>query len=432
MFSGVWRVAASCRCVWRLRSWQRCRRPRQVRDGLRPWPTGRRATRLSIGAVSGSLVQSVRVQQLEVNHRALDLMASEVTLSWAPGKLLDGVVFVTSFDIDGVRIDLHEGPFGAEENSPLLGRVFAMPLEVVAQTVNLTDITVARGGDELVVESAEFAVSLSAAEIAVAGLSVSGPDWRLSADGTLVPVKPFELNLQAAWQRRIEDDAQEELLTITGNLQQAGFEVAMQAPFELSASGKVVRTADAYRMEAAGVWRDFQWPLFRPPSVRSPDGDFKLGGALDDFTAELDLELVADTLPSTRLTLVGAGSFEPRGAIPFEFTAFWQALMPQDVTLSGELDASGDMDGIVVSPKILSPFLFSAEAALALAGEPSFEASAEWDEDLLAACRNTGDCQSRRPTRRARHTSPDGSHIGRSAGCSETDTRRARGSGYDD
>ena len=174
--------------------------------------------------------------------------------------------------------------------------------------------------------------------------------------------------------------AQEGRLTIAGDSQGLRFDATMHAPVELQSVGEVKRTPQGHEIEATGAWRDLQWPPFGPPTLRSPEGRFELGGTLEDLNLALDFELVIGGLPSTRLTLEGTGSVEPSARLPFALNAGWRASMGPDATLSGGLDANGDERNIVVDLNLLTPFPASAEATLALGEEPRFDAVAQWSE----------------------------------------------------
>ena len=212
----------------------------------------------------------------------------------------------------------------------------------------------------------------------VADVAVAGPNWRLAANGAVSPVEPLDLSLHAQWTSHVDGATREGMFTIAGDSRSLDFDASMQAPFGLRSSGQVKSTPQGYEIAATGAWRDLGWPLFAPPSIRSPAGRFELGGALDDLSVSLDVELAAERLPSTRLTVQGTGSVEPSAKFPFDLTARWQAVTGSDTAMSGELAASGDREHAVVRSRVLAPFSASAEAALVLGGEPSFDAVAQW------------------------------------------------------
>ena len=329
--------------------------------------------RVSIGEVSGRLVETVRLHELEVRHQSLDLTAATVVLSWAPAKLLAGEVHVTALEMDGVGLELHDLPADSDEAPPTV-----LAFGLAAPSVTITDLTVVAGGEEIPVESVKLSAHLGAAEMTVTTLAAAGPNWHLTANGAVVPVAPFEVNLQAGWKIHVDGAEQHGRVTIAGDSQALDFDATMQAPFELRSNGWVKLTPQGHVISANGVWRDLRWPLFAPPSIQSPEGHFELGGTLDDLSVALDLELAGDGFPSTRLTLAGAGSVEPSATFPFEMAVRWHAMVRPDAVLSGELEASGDRENVVVRPRVLTPFAMSAEAALVLEGEPTFDAVAQW------------------------------------------------------
>ena len=329
--------------------------------------------RMRVGEVSGRLAQTVRVRDFELRHPSLDLTASDALLSWDPAKLLAGEAHVSALAMDGVRLVLHETPTSTDAVRPA-----GLAFRLAAPSVTVSNVIVVAGGEEIPVESVTLSAHLTEGRLTVADLNIAGTTWRLSANGTVVPVKPFELDLHAQWTSHVDGTAQEGRLTIAGNSNSLDFDAAMQAPFGLRSSGRLRRTPNAYEVVATGAWQEARWPLVGPPSVRSREGRFELGGALDALSLALDLDLVADRMPSTRLTVEGTGSIEPSAALPFAFAARWRAVTASDATLSGELDASGDIEHVVLRPSVHSPFAASAEAALSLGDEASFEAVAQW------------------------------------------------------
>lgn len=329
--------------------------------------------RVRIGEVSGSLAQTVRVRGFELRHPSLDLTASDAVLSWSPAKLLAGEAHVSALAMDGVRLVLHEIAASTDAVRPT-----GLAFRLAAPSVTVTNVTVVAGGEEIPVESVTLSAQFTEAQLTLADLDIAGTTWRLTANGTVVPVEPFELDLQAQWASHVDGTAQEGRLTIAGNSHSLDFDAAMQAPFGLRSSGRLRRTPQGYDVAATGTWRYLRWPLLGPPSVRSSEGRFELGGALDALSLVLDLNLVADRLPSTRLTVEGTGSVKPSPSLPFELATRWRAVTASDTTLSGELDASGDIEHVVLRPRVLSPFAASADAALSLGEESSFEAVAQW------------------------------------------------------
>jgi len=330
--------------------------------------------RVRIGEVSGRLMRTVHVRDFEIRHPSLDLTAAKLELSLDPAKLLAGEAHVSALAMDGVRLVLHEIPASADAARPA-----GPALRLAAPSVTVTNITVVAGGEEIPVESATLSTHLTEAQVTLADLDIAGTTWRLAANGTAVPVEPFAIDLHAQWTSHVDGFAQEGRLTIAGNAQSLDFDAAMQAPVELQSSGRLRRTPQGYEVAATGTWRNLRWPLIGPPSVRSSEGRFELGGALDALSLALELDLVADRLPSTRLTVEGTGSVEPSAALPFELATRWRAVTASDSMLFGELGASGDIEHVVLRPRMLSPFSVSAEAALSLGDDSSFEAVAEWN-----------------------------------------------------
>ena len=330
--------------------------------------------RVRIGEVSGRLTRTVHVRDFEIRHPSLDLAAEELELSLDPAKLLAGEAHVSALAMDGVRLVLHEVPASADAARPI-----GLPFRLAAPSVTVTNVTVVAGGEEIPVESVTLSTHLTEAQLTLADLDIAGTTWRLAANGTAVPVEPHAIDLHAQWTSHVDGVAQEGRLTISGNSQSLDFDAAMQAPVVLRSSGRLRRTPQGYEVTATGAWRYLRWPLIGLPSVRSSEGRFELGGALDALSLALDLDLVADRLPSTRLTVEGTGSVEPSAALPFELATRWWAVTASDTTLAGELDASGDIEHVVLRPRVLSPFAASAEATLSPGDDSSFEAVAEWN-----------------------------------------------------
>ena len=329
--------------------------------------------RVRIGEVSGRLAQTMHVRGLEIRHPTLDLTAAAVALSWEPAKLLAGEAHLTALAMDGVRLELH-GPAAAADADPPGMLAFG----VSAPSVTVTDLTLVAGGEEIPVESVELSTHLSQTRLTVSDLAAAGAGWRLTAHGAVAPVEPFELSLQAQWTSHVDGAAREGRLTIAGDSRALDFDATMQVPVELHASGQVKRAPRGYVVAASGAWRDVRWPLSGSPSVHSPEGRFELGGGLDDLSLALDLELATDGLPPVRLEVEGTGSVEPSAALPFELATRWHAVTASGATLAGELHASGDRERAVVRPSMLVPFVASAEAAVALADEPTIDAVAQW------------------------------------------------------
>ena len=329
--------------------------------------------RVHIGEVSGRLTRTVHVRDFEVRHPSLDLAAEGLELSLDPAKLLAGEAHVSVLAMDGVRLVLHEVPASTDAARPA-----GLPFRLAAPSVTVTNVTVVAGGEEIPVETVTLSTHLTEARLTLADLDIAGTTWRLAANGTVAPVEPFELDLHAQWTSHVDGVAQEGRLTIAGNAHSLEFDAAMQAPVVLRSSGRLRRTPQGYEVAATGAWRYLRWPLIGPPTVRSSEGRFELGGALDALSLALDLDLVADRLPATRLTVQGTGAIEPSAALPFELATRWRAVTASDTTLSGELGASGDIEHVVLRPRVLSPFAASAEARLSLGDEAGFEALAQW------------------------------------------------------
>ena len=96
----------------------RCPRPNSARGGSRRRSTGGPVSASALAGVSGRLVRTLRLHDVEVRNRSLDLSAAEAVLSWDPGKLFGGRRTSTPSQWRGSGLTLHELPADPAEAPP--------------------------------------------------------------------------------------------------------------------------------------------------------------------------------------------------------------------------------------------------------------------------------------------------------------------------
>ncbi len=115
-----------------------------------------------------------------------------------------------------------------------------------------------------------------------AGASGGAPAGSLSSEGTVQAVVTSLGPVSASYR----------LTRIGGDWRLEKMELAVPGTAtHLAASGRLAQRGQGFDVDAAVDWRELAWPLTGPPSVRSRQGQARVGGSLDSFRAQISAEL---------------------------------------------------------------------------------------------------------------------------------------------
>ncbi|WP_310600357.1 translocation/assembly module TamB domain-containing protein [Desulfobulbus sp.] len=238
---------------------------------------------LTIGSASGTLLGTIRLEQLRYADGTDTVTIAHLDLAWDPARLLDGQLRVRSIRGSDVRILL-----GDSTGETILAP-FSLPFELTIDTVLADKIAIFSDQEEIwtIVRATANGLAYRHTAIQVADLSLASEAFTLQAKGGLRTEDDYPVQLEVDF--RTHPDGYQPMAvhgTIKGPLNGLLIEATAQAPFPARVDGHLDRllAADttwqarlsAPELVLSAISRD--WPEQRFAQV-----EIEGRGTLDDY-----------------------------------------------------------------------------------------------------------------------------------------------------
>jgi translocation and assembly module TamB len=301
---------------------------------------GRLPAELSIGPVSGSIVDGLTTDSLAWQGDGVRLQAGETVIDFQLWPLLRRRLVVDVFDVDGLQIQLRET--SAEPGNRSSGPV-DLPIDVSLRAATIRRIDFERGELQRFVESLSVAGDLDDQGLHLSHLEFrsSWLDVDLSGSGVLDSRFPLDARASWAW-KAAETGAVRGRLEIEGDLNEYRVEHQLDAPQSIITSGTIAYAREILRFDLLNSWEMLQWPLDER-TLQSSQGKLRLSGNTDDLAVELDAGISIDEHRESRVRLSGNGRWTPapRFDLRYDITELDPSLA--DERLDGSLASRGTL-----------------------------------------------------------------------------------------
>ncbi len=275
---------------------------------------------LSIGEVSGSLRDELRLRDFQFASGDLQVQWQQAQLLWQPADLLHRQLNIARLEVHEAAIDL---PPPAPEpeptpRDPLTLPDIQLPIALAIKQVGLYQVSIRPYAAEqaITIDALELALHTDAEQgVLLDYLRLRAPEGRAEIAGQVLPLGDYPVQLALDWQITalpygpIEGTGQ-----LAGQL--AGL-VTLEQQVQLSASEPPSRLdATAHidiiqqTLSVQGQWQDLVWPPGGAMEYASPQGRFDFSGSIEDYRFLLEATAEGTDIPSGTWQLQGQGSSE--------------------------------------------------------------------------------------------------------------------------
>lgn len=275
---------------------------------------------LEVGELDGDLLKGLDVTYFDFKqHRDGQLQqryrAKDVSFRWQPLALLYSAVAVQSLAAKDINIILPPPAEAPPVREPFEWPSFALPVRIELDDVQLQDLYVQRGTQQLVyLRSVSGSVSLGTFNFRLSEFAVETPSYGAEVTGRIGLRYPYAANLSGSWYYDLPAPAGEAAveqapvhfsgaLSLRGDIQELDLEHQLAAPFVITSEGTFLPNAviedDQPRLspnlELRNEWQNqallARWfPGELPPPVTSATLD--VSGWYDNYYARLTGEVL--------------------------------------------------------------------------------------------------------------------------------------------
>lgn len=247
------------------------RRAVQLADGwLEP------GVRLDIGGQSGTLLEGLRLEEVEVEAGDISIALGRLHFAWRPWQLLQNNLQIDSLLLDRVRLDM---PAAEEENAEFAIESVSswfdvLPFQVRVDNAQLHDFLLRQGDTTFSMEEVALGASLDQEALRVRDLSAALFD--IDVSGAAALTRELQVEGMLAWSAELDRPYAGEL-EVDGDLLNLILRHDLREPFAVKSAGTV-----ATGLSAAA-------PLNLDLRHQAPRVDLGLYGANEVVLSDVDL-----------------------------------------------------------------------------------------------------------------------------------------------
>lgn len=291
------------------------------------WLTGRlvasRAPWVSIDELHGSLWEGLTASGVVVVVGSSETRIDSVALHFDFSELFSGTVELSDFAISAASYRRAPAAADAVRRPPP-----DIPLRIVARDASVEELVVTRGTDSVTLGPLVFSLTAQGNRIVFDALSMTGPDFSLTANARL------ELGAGIAADGELDWTLERQDVSYAGTADFEGlwpaFEVhhRLSAPVAADAEGEI-RLGPSPRADLVWTWADLAWP--ESDRVASTGGRLQITGWLEEFSFDANGRVVVDGIAAN---VEATGSGTPTA---LDFDVLEIASDSGDIAATGEL-----------------------------------------------------------------------------------------------
>ncbi len=270
-----------------------------------------RSAALDVGSVQGTLLGTLRLQDVSYHGSGTQIDIQRLSLQWRPRRLLGRELYVDSLHAAGM-VYRHQ-PGSQPSTTPWWELpAIALPITVHLEEAVLQNVRLVQGETTLEVERAELGADLDREQLRVARLelSVAQAHAHAALAGTLGLGSAHPLDVQLQWRAQPDPDLPplQGHGTLKGPLQHLQLVHALTQPVAVSTQGDVRFEPAGPVLDLSGHWKQLHWPLQQNPQWFSEAGGYHIAGTTADYRLMLQGELTGETIPPVELQLQAQGT----------------------------------------------------------------------------------------------------------------------------
>lgn len=232
---------------------------------------------LRVGASQGSLLGTVRLDDVHYRNGDVGIRFEHLTLQWNAAALLSGKIDIRAVDTTGVAVDVPPAaPSAGPWRFPRLPEI-DLPLRIDLDRVLVRRLTINRpGATALKIDEILASGLLSERQLQLRALQVAAPDYNVSAAGRLNLSAPHRIDIDATWTTRVPGYA-----ALSGRGTLRGDVNDLRLDHELTAPTPVALRARLLDLDGAPTWTgEATSKRFNPHRFRTDWPDLGLSGTL--------------------------------------------------------------------------------------------------------------------------------------------------------
>lgn len=234
---------------------------------------------------------------------------------------------------------------------------------------------------------------------AVAAVAADVRDGHVDVTGGADLAPPFAFDSRLDWRATLAGDiAAAGAGRFSGDMDAIDIDHGLQQPFTLATRGRVRPASDDELLDIEGEWQDLRWPLTGDlVTVASEHGSYSARGGLARLLTTVEASLGGDALPLQDTSFEIETTLALSDGIAFETRVGWHGMLPDDVAVRGEGNASGDLSAVAFEHHVTAPFAVDTRGTVRLDGEtPQLDVSGGWNKARWPLAGPVADYQSQR------------------------------------
>lgn len=228
---------------------------------------------LSIGAVRGTLLRGLRLEDVQLRLPSDELDIDVLALEWNSAAALAGELAFDTASAGNAR-------YRRLPDSAPGGPVPAVPWPIRAERISADSVSITIGERTLVLAATRARARAAGTELTLEALESAAQAFAVRGDATVDWDAGIALDVAAEWSGPLAGVPSGGSVTLTGDWPRLRVAHALATPFAATTTGELDFSA-APRVELASEWRDLAWPGV--DAVASSNGTLTLVGTFDDY-----------------------------------------------------------------------------------------------------------------------------------------------------
>jgi translocation and assembly module TamB len=252
---------------------------------------------VSIGAVHGSLLGELRLEEVRLRLPSDELDIDVLVLKWNTAAALAGEL---AFDtVSAGNASYRRLPSVADG-----GALPAVPWPIRAEAVTVDSLSITIGERTLTLETTRARVRVQNTRLALDGIETTTLDFAANGEAAVDWRSGIALDVAAGWSGPLAGVPAGGRITLAGAWPRLTVAHELGTPFAATTTGEIDLTATP-RIDLASTWRALAWPGV--DAIASPSGMLTLVGTLADYRFE-GAGALEVTDRATTFSTAGSGS----------------------------------------------------------------------------------------------------------------------------
>lgn len=280
---------------------------------------------LTIDRIEGTLLNGVRLSNIDYQHLAVDFHGEQLALAINPVALLQGSLSVVTLDGEKLRLEISDTeqasePADAESGAGIAGLPdISLPFQISAPHAQLRELLIIYADQAWAIERITLAGHARGSQLSLQHLEVVSDDYRIALGADLVMQMPWQIDGWLDWQMPLPENLATLLAAsraegearLRGDLSALNVHHRLQQPARLESEGELALLEPQPVVDLLHQWQTLTLHLPDGRPLILDNGRLQTRGNIDHYHLLLDhLELRLDELPTLAVDLRADGNRE--------------------------------------------------------------------------------------------------------------------------